>query len=274
MRLIGNRLRSGERNSGLSAGAHRTEVLRIAGAGQALLAGTFIALGILGFAMGDFAPIWQPVPKGVTARTALAYLSALVSLACGIGLLLQRAAAISSRILLGYLVLWMLIFRVIGIFLAPASQEAWSGCGEIAVYVAGAWVVYAWCAGGNVRIGRMLYGLALLPFGVAHFRFVNETAQLIPGWLPAHVPLAYLTGGAYIAAGVAIIFGLCANLAAVLSAVMMGLFTALVWVPIVAAGPNAFQWSEFVISTTLTAGAWVVADSYYKSVSSRTAGTS
>lgn len=246
--------------------------MRIASVGHAVFAATMIALGVLGLTKGDYVSVWQPIPQSLSA---LSYLCAVISLICGLGLLWQRTAAAAARLLLAWLLLWLLVLRLPGIVLSPTVDYWWAAC-KIAVMAAATWVLYVWFAAGwdkrrfgfasgdrGLRIARMLYGAALIPFGVAHFLYLQPTAALVPGWLPWHVAWVYFTGGAFIAAGIAVLIGVYARLAAALAAFEIGMFTLLVWVPIVAAGTkDAFQWSETVVSVALTAAAWVVAESY------------
>jgi uncharacterized membrane protein len=277
--------RKGRPMNGNKTAGQVDSAMRIASLGHAVFAATMIALGILGLSKGDFTAVWQPVPKGVPAREILAYLCAFICLASGIGLLWRRTAGPAARLLLVSFLLWLLMFRVRGIFLAPAVEGSWFNCGETAVMVAGAWVLYAWfsnerfaadgfatgwdrrfafATGDNgLRIARVIYGLALIPFGLGHFAYLKQTADLVPARLPWHVFWAYFFGCTFIAAGAAILIGVFARLAAALSASQIGLFTLLVWVPIVAKGSkDPSQWSETVLSWALTTAAWVVADSY------------
>src|SRR5262249_37757018 len=153
---------------------------------QAAFGVTMVALGILGLVKGDFAPIWQPTPQGVPMREVLVYLCALISLASGIGLVFQRTAAVASSVLLAYLLVWLLLFRAPRLVLAPTAQDTWSGLAETGAIVAGAWVLYArrrlgFATGDKgLRVARVPYGLALIVFGEAHFRYLKETATLVP----------------------------------------------------------------------------------------------
>jgi uncharacterized membrane protein len=114
-----------------------------------------------------------------------------------------------------------------------------------------------------VRGARVLYGLALIPFGLGHFAYLDRTESLVPSFLPAHHALACVTGAAFLAAALAVITGIQARLAAALSAIMIGSFTVLVWLPLIAAGGmNAFTWIELGDTIALAAGGWLVAASY------------
>jgi uncharacterized membrane protein len=249
--------------------------MRIASVGHAAFSVTMIALGILGLIKGDFLQVWQ-VPKGLPGRELLAYVGACISLASGIGLLWRRSAAFAARVLLAFFLLLTLLFKARFVLLQPTVEGTYQSLGENAVLVVGAWVLYAWFAtdwdrqhlgfatgDGGVRIARVLYALAMIAFGLSHFAYLNLTAPLVPVWLPWHVGWAYFTGCTYLAAGVAMLIGVYARLAAVLSTAQMGGFTLLVWVPMMVIGHvSAFQQGEFVVSCALTAAGWVVADSY------------
>ena len=178
-------------NGSMNWNTNGGRAIRIASMGHAAFAATMIGFGILGLIKRDFAPIMGAGTRGC-ARTleCLIYLCALIPLASGIGLLWQRAAAAAARVLLAYLLLWLLLLRVPLIFISPTVNFWYSSC-QTAVIVAAAWVLYAWFAADRdrrrlgfatgdkgVRIARVLYGLALIPFGLAHFLYLQATAAL------------------------------------------------------------------------------------------------
>lgn len=249
--------------------------MRIANGGHFVFSFTMIGLGIVGLLYGDFVPVWNPVPASIPGYRVFVYLGPLISLASGIGLLVPRVAAIATRLLLTTFLLWLLLFRLPNFLLTSPFEACWSVF-PLAVMLAATWVLYVWFAAGwdrqhlsfvsgnnGLRIAHALYGFSLIFFGSAHFIDVKDTLSLIPNWLPGHAFWAYFTGCTFIAAGVAVLAGRCARLAAFLSAFQIGSFLLLVWIPIVAAGSKVpFQWSETILNAALLAAAWIVADSY------------
>ena len=230
-----------------------------------------IGLGILALVYGDFALVWQPVAPWIPGRTLLAYASGLIMLLGGIGLLFRATAAWSIRILFPYLIIWLLL-KVPALVVAPQIEAVWLGFGEIAVLMAGGWVLFARLAGmpedsplafatgeKGMRLARTLFAVSLIPIGLSHIIYVKQTAELVPAWLPYRVGWAYLTGAGQIACGLGVLFSIFPRIAARAEAGMISLFTLLVWGPaILVASKARLPWTAFFISWAIASAAWVV----------------
>ncbi|HTI62376.1 MAG TPA: DoxX family membrane protein [Gemmatimonadaceae bacterium] len=228
-------------------------------AAQIAFATGMIGLGVVGFVFGDFAQLWRSAPKWVPGRQALDYASAALVLACGVGLLSRRTQGPASRALLYFWALAVLLIEVPVVVRHPLNEIAWQGLAHVTMLLTAAWMLFT-TNERAVRIARLLFGLTLIPIGLAHFVYLELTAPLVPTWLPYHTFWAYFTGAAQIAAAAGVLLGIYARLAAGLEAVLLALFTFLVWPPLMFAAPTkAGLWSEFTISWAMTAAAWVVA---------------
>jgi len=245
--------------------------MRITGPGQVVFGVSVAALGGFSLFFPGFKAEWGIVPRWMPAHDPLVTIAAIILLVGGLALLVPRIARPAALVLAILLLLRLVLLHARAVALHPLIEGTWEEAGESVVLLTGAWTIVsllprdggARAVSGNVRLGQMLFGLALLPFGLAHFFYLNLTAPLIPSWIPLHVPLSYFTGGAYIAAGLGILFLVLPRLAATLAAIMVSLFTILVWIPMLIKAPGtAGNWSEFWVSAAITGAAWLVAESF------------
>jgi uncharacterized membrane protein len=229
-----------------------------------------LAMGLLCFVWGGFDP-GQPVPKDVPARTALAYLAAAFMVVGGAAVAWRRTAAWAGAALAGYFGVIVVVLMYGRLALGhPSDFGIYSGGAEqLAVAAAGLIVLAANAridaprAARLARFGQLAFGVCAILFGGAHFVFLNQTVPLVPKWLPPSQAFwAYATGVAHIGAGLAILTGVQARLAAVLLTVMYAAFTPLVHLPLLLADPSSHEiWAENAENIALIGCAWVVADS-------------
>lgn len=231
-----------------------------------------MGLGVLALVYGDFALVWQPVASWVPGRTALAYASGGLMLAGGVGLLFRATAAWSMRVLFPYLIAWTLL-KMPGLIMKPQIEDSWLGFGELAVLLAGGWVLFArladlregsrlqFATGENgMRIAKYVFAIWVIPIGLSHFFYVQATINLIPAWIPFRTFWAYLTGAGHIAAGLGVLFSVVPRFAAAAEAAMLSIITLVVWATAIHAAPRIrLPWTAFWISWAITAAVWVLA---------------
>lgn len=242
--------------------------------GRLLFAAAMVALGLTGLVNGDFALVWQNVPAHLPGRTALAHVCAAIELATGVGLLFERTLAPASRLLFPYMVLWVVLLKIAEVVRAPLDASGWGGIGEIGTMLAGAWCLFAAPAGARhagfiagasgIRAARWLLVFTLAMLGADVIVAAAEAGDhVMQPWLqalPHPMAWAILSGTGSIAACLGILFGIWPRLAATLEALMVAAIDIVYWGPDLHTGRTAT--TAFIITLLVSAGAWVVAETY------------
>jgi hypothetical protein len=227
-----------------------------------------VALGCL--AWGVFDP-GQPVPDNFPHHIALAYAVGAFLFLAGAAIQWRRTAAWGAAALTVYYTLIVILlmygpillvhYREFGTYEPLAEQVGIAAAGLI-VY-AGSAEIAATLAARLIRLGQLAFGVCTLIWGGAHLVFMNLTAPLVPHWLPlTQVFWGYATAVGFFAAGIALLTGVQARLAAILLTAMLASFTLLVHVRMLLADHSShFNWTELSANLVLVGAAWVVADS-------------
>jgi uncharacterized membrane protein YphA (DoxX/SURF4 family) len=228
-----------------------------------------MAMGIACLAFGDFDP-GQPVPGHFPGRTALAYAAGAFMVVAAAAVEWRRTAAWGAAALTIYYALFVVILMNGRLLLRDyAVFGTYENIAEQLAIAAGGLVVYATTARMDAtlaarltRLGRLAFGVCSLVFGGAHFVYMKNTASMVPQWLPPTQEFwGYATGAGFVAAGVAILTGVQARLAAILLTAMLVSFGLLANGRILLADHSShWNWTESAVNLAVVGAAWVVAD--------------
>jgi uncharacterized membrane protein YphA (DoxX/SURF4 family) len=229
-----------------------------------------VVLGLTGLVWGDFAVVWQPLWFKHLGESAWGYAVAMIPLLAGIAMQWQRFALRAALVLLVPYSAAILFFDLPRGFKDAGVYVAWYGLFENLALAAGAVIVCTFyaqlkqAAAERLRkIARVIFGICLIYYGLAHHFYLANTTSMVPAWLPPNPTFwAYATAAGHVAAGIAIILGIYARLAAMLLAAMFIVFAILVHAPrIIMLSHTHMSWGENAVNIALIGAAWVVAAS-------------
>ncbi len=229
-----------------------------------------MAIGLACLAFGTF-DSGQPVPENFPARNILAYTAGAFTVIAAAAVEWRRTMAWGAAALTVYYALFVVILMNGRLLLTDyAVFVTYENIAQQLAIAAGGLIIFAntaridaLLAARLMRLGQLAFGVCDLVFGGAHFVYMNLTAPLVPKWLPPGQEFwGYATGAGFVAAGIAILTGVQARLAAILVTAMLASFALLIHEPMLFADDaNHANWTESFENLAVMGAAWVVAGS-------------
>ena len=218
--------------------------------------------------VGICALIWHSFPNWQqTGANGPAYLAAAIAVFGGVAVQFPKSARLGA-VTLGAL---YGVFALMGVPLIIAHPLVYNSYGnffEQFSFVSGAAIVYAHFVSSSsdrmaqlARIGYYSFAVCVISFMLEQAFYLPATASFVPKWIPpGQMFWAVATTVLFALAGIALLTGFRARLAARLNAAMIVGFGLLVWLPAIVGGPRSFNnWSETVETFGIAATACIVA---------------
>ena len=197
-------------------------------------------------------PPWTPAHPFWAFSTAIVSIAAAVSIAANIQV---RCAAI---VLAVTILARALLFYVPKLAANPHDPGPWTSGFEL-LALCGAALVLAG-AHISIKLGRVLFAVSLVVFGVQHFLYAHFIATLVPSWILGHLFWAYFVGIAFVAAALSIATQIKIDLAATWLGVMFLLWVVVLHLPrVTAALHNGNEWTSLFVALAMSGGAFMLA---------------
>jgi hypothetical protein len=228
--------------------------------GRPIFALTVVFLGAENAIVARAAQPYLPVLPFVPGYPLLGYLMGAVLIALGLGILTRyrgTQAALALAILMALCVLLLqtplVVHKPLDVGIRTTFFETLSFC-AVALALTGTPLL--------IDLGRWLFAVSSIVFGIDHFLVLDFIASLVPSWIPLPMFWAYLTGIVFIVAGVTFATKYMGRWGGLMLATMFGLWFLLLHAPRVASPDkihNPDEWSSAFIALAICGGSLVMA---------------
>jgi uncharacterized membrane protein YphA (DoxX/SURF4 family) len=197
-------------------------------------------------------PPWTP------AHPFWAFFTAIVSIAAAVCIAANIQVRCAAIVLAVTILARALLFYVPKLAANPHDPGPWTSGFEL-LALCGAALVLAG-AHTSIKLGRVLFAVSLVVFGVQHFLYAHFIATLVPSWIFGHLFWAYFVGIAFVAAALSIATQIKIGLAATWLGIMFLLWVLVLHLPRVAAAlHNGNEWTSLFVALAMSGGAFMLA---------------
>src|ERR1700761_4614688 len=218
--------------------------------GKLFFAVAILAIGIIHIATRNFPTGLMPVSAIVAGRSALVYISGIALVVAGL-LIMVKKYSYYGALLTGTIWLVLLLLLDLPLLIRHLHDPGpWTTTFETAGIFSGALLLMGKTISSKLTlIGRYLFLLALIVFGVQHYLYLNYITTLIPGWMPGHLFWAWLVMIAFFATALSLLIQKLARLSALLLAIMFLLWVIILHLPRVVANPYLEpEWTSMFVA--------------------------